>query len=310
MATFRQPGPAPAEMLRTGALAVRGAFRPRPPDRRLFDAIEDAGLPDGEVTVRVRALPQVARRVPLAGLVEGARTLRRASSAMTTFVVEHPEATFLVDPGFCRDAHHRVLPELPTILRPLITPPRSTVSTADGLELRPLHRSPDFALPTHAHWDHVCGLLDLPGLPVWLPRAEREWILAGSRPPVGGVRAALTDGRPILDYELDGPPVSTFAASHDLFGDGSVVVVDLGGHPPGSVGVLARTSSGPVLLAGDAAWHFEQVARLRQKPSIPGEFVDDNRDAAFAMLHRLHLARHTVRVIPTHDHDAVGALCG
>ncbi|WP_338856483.1 MBL fold metallo-hydrolase [Gordonia hongkongensis] len=296
MATFRQPGPVPAEMLRTGALAVRGAIRPRPPDLRLIDAIEDARLPDSEVTVRVRALPQVARRVPLAGLVEGARTLRRASSAMTTFVVEHPEATFLVDPGFCRDAHHRVLPELPTILRPLITPPRSTVSTADGLELRPLHRSPDFALPTHAHWDHVCGLLDLPGLPVWLPRAEREWMMAGSRPPVGGVRAALTDSRPILDYELDGPPVSTFAASHDLFDDGSVVVVDLGGHTPREhrrpgPHVLrpgpARRRCGLALRAGGApapeAEHPRRIRRRRPRRGV--------RDAAPAPPGPPHRAR-------------------
>lgn len=261
-------------------------------------------------TVRVRALPQVARRVPAAGLVEGALTFRRLPSAMTTFVVEHPEATFLVDPGFCRDAHLRVLPELPTVLRPLITPPRSTISTAEGLELRPLRRTPDFALPTHAHWDHVCGLHDLTDLPVRLHRVEREWVLTGTDPPVGGVRGALTDGRPVLDYELDGPPVSTFTSSHDLFGDGSVMIVDLAGHTPGSVGVLARTSSGPVLLAGDAAWHAEQVERLRQKPSIPGEFVDADRDAAFATLHRLHLARHALRVIPTHDHDAVDGLCG
>ena len=44
----------------------------------------------------------------------------------------------------------------------------------------------DFAMPTHAHWDHVCGLLDFPGLPVHLHRAEHEWVSSGPVAPVGG----------------------------------------------------------------------------------------------------------------------------
>jgi len=35
--------------------------------------------------------------------------------------------------------------------------------------------------------------------------------------------------------------VLTFTRSHDLFGDGSVVVVDLAWHTPGSVSVLLHT---------------------------------------------------------------------
>ncbi|WP_425300293.1 ABC transporter permease subunit, partial [Nocardia farcinica] len=37
---------------------------------------------------------------------------------------------------------------------------------------------------------------------------------------------------------IDGPPVLSLARSRDVFGDGSVVLVDLAGHTPGSFGVL------------------------------------------------------------------------
>ncbi|WP_262365878.1 MBL fold metallo-hydrolase [Gordonia sp. OPL2] len=305
----RERSPGPGEVLTALGHLARGTVRPRPPDARLMASIADAGLPAGDRTVTVRALPQVTRRVPATGIVEGAAPVRRLESAMTTFVVEHPAATFLVDPGFCRQARDRVLTELPFLTRLLVTPPRTTVSTVDGLTTRPPIRQPDFALPTHAHWDHVCGLLDLPGLPVLLRDTEQAWILDGERPVAGGVRPALTDGRPVRTYGLDGPPVSTFTASHDLFDDGSVLVVDLAGHTPGSVGILARTARGWVLLAGDAAWHHEQVDRLRQKPAFPGEFVDADRDAAFATLHRLHLARHRMRIVPTHDSSVSTHLC-
>ena len=77
----------------------------------------------------------------------------------------------------------------------------------------------------------MCGLLDLPGLPVYLHRTEHDWVTTGSVAPVGGVRDSL-EGRTTIDYELDGPPVLTFTRSRDLFGDGSVVLVDLAGHTP------------------------------------------------------------------------------
>ncbi|WP_245848711.1 hypothetical protein [Mycobacterium palustre] len=96
----------------------------------------------------------------------------------------------------------------------------------------------------------------------------------------------------------------TFAASHDLFGDGAVVLVDLAGHTPGSVGVLAHTRRGWLLIAGDAAWHTLQIDKVRQKSSYPGVFVDEDRDETFRTLHRLHRARHIVSIIPTHDHQA------
>jgi glyoxylase-like metal-dependent hydrolase (beta-lactamase superfamily II) len=124
---------------------------------------------------------------------------------------------------------------------------------------------------------------------------------------VGGVRDSL-EGRTTIDYELDGPGVLTFTRCHDLFGDGSVVLVDLAGHTPGSVGVLLHTSAGDVLLAGDAAWHTYQVDDIRQKSSYPGGLADEDRDEAFRTLHRLHLVKDRVMVVPTHDPDAAKLL--
>ena len=59
-----------------------------------------------------------------------------------------------------------------------------------------------------------------------------------------------------------------------------------------------------VLIAGDAAWHELQIENARQKSGYPGVLVDEDRDETFKTLQRLHLARHTVRIVPTHDHQA------
>lgn len=247
--------------------AVRGVVRPRRPDRRLLESIIDAGLPEARGTVSIRALPQVSRTIPTAVAVEGAFTPRQVGNALTSFVIEHPQARFVVEPGVCHDVEERAIAELPAVLRTVMHPRPRPVPTVTALQQEGIGTL-DFALPTHAHWDHVSGLLDLPGLPVYLHRVEHQWISFGQVAPAGGVRAALRN-RSIAEFDLDGPPVLTFSASHDLFGDGTVVLVDLAGHTPGSIGILAQTWSGGVLLAGDAAWHSLQVEKIRQKASFP-----------------------------------------
>jgi glyoxylase-like metal-dependent hydrolase (beta-lactamase superfamily II) len=189
------------------------------------------------------------------------------------------------------------------VLRATVRPPSDTIPTIEALSRLPETPQLDFALPTHTHWDHVSGLLDLPDLPVHLHRVEHDWVASGPVAPVGGVRDSLRD-RPIVHYDLDGPPVLTFTRSHDVFGDNSVVLVDLPGHTPGSVGVLAHTNRGWVLIAGDAAWHELQIEKVRQKSSYPGGLADEDRDETFRTLHRLHAARHAVTIVPTHDHQA------
>ncbi|MEE2854360.1 MAG: MBL fold metallo-hydrolase [Actinomycetota bacterium] len=287
---------------------VLGMVRPRRPDERFLRSVVDAGLPDPGRTVTVTALPQLPRPVPTAAIVEGAFTPARIENSLTSFVVTHPAATFIVDPAVCGDVERRAIAQLPAVLRVAVRPPAGTIPTRTALNGLPDARL-DFALPTHAHWDHVSGLLDLPGLPVHLHRREHSWIGSGGVAPVGGVRDSLRD-RPVNEYDLDGPPVLTFTASHDLFGDHSVLLVDLAGHTPGSVGVLAHTARGWILIAGDAAWHYLQIDKIRQKSSYPGNLVDEDRDETFKTLQRLHLARHAVTIIPTHDHQAALRLAG
>ncbi|MCU1643807.1 MAG: hypothetical protein JWN03_4082 [Nocardia sp.] len=286
---------------------LRGAVRPRPVDERFLRSITDAGLPTPHRTVRVIALAQAPRVVPTAMVVEGTFAPRRITNSLTSFIVQHPEATFIVDPSVCLDAEDRAIAQLPSALRGVVRPPAETLATITALGLEPGLPAPDFALPTHAHWDHVCGLLDMPGLPIHMHRPEHEWISTGPLVPVGGVRDSLLD-RPLVEYDLDGPPVLTFTRSRDLFGDGSIVLVDLAGHTPGSIGVLAHTERGWILLAGDAAWHTLQIDKIRQKSSFPGNFVDTDREETFKTLHRLHLAKHFATVIPTHDHEATRQL--
>jgi glyoxylase-like metal-dependent hydrolase (beta-lactamase superfamily II) len=274
-------------------------LRPRRRDDRFLAGLHDAGVPEATATVRLTALHQTQHIVPTAVIAEGARSPSRVTIGMTSFLVEHPSARFVVDPAVCADVHTRVLPELPGLIRMIVTPDRPV--TGLDTALAAVGRRPDeidFALPTHLHWDHISGLVELPAaVPVRTLPVERDFILGGS-----GFATGPLLGRTFDTYELDGPPVLTFDRSHDLFGDGSVVLVDLAGHTPGSVGVLLAVQGGHrVLLAGDAVWHGLQVRLLREKAPFPGNLVDADRDAAFAVVHRLHALPDNIEVIASHD---------
>jgi hypothetical protein len=75
----------------------------------LLRSLRDAGLPSTTQTVSVRSLRQVAKSVPTAMVVEGRQRSRRIPIALTTFVIEHPQARFVVDPALCVDAVRRVI---------------------------------------------------------------------------------------------------------------------------------------------------------------------------------------------------------
>ncbi|PUB32068.1 glyoxylase-like metal-dependent hydrolase (beta-lactamase superfamily II) [Promicromonospora sp. AC04] len=275
------------------------------PDAAFESTLPDAGLPTPTAAVTLTAFAQVTRSVPTMAIVRGLREPTTVLNAMTTFLVRHPSATFLIDPAICDDIRGRVLPQLPQPMRAVVTPPSDVISVTRSLGSLGIPEDEiDFALPTHLHWDHVAGLVDLPLVPIRTSHAEWDWAMSGPRAPQGVVRRPL-ENRAVTFYDLAGPPVLTFERSHDLFGDGSVVLVDMAGHTPGSVGVLLHVGAGDwVLMAGDAVWHLLQVEKVRPTASFPGRLTDNDRAGAMRTIRRLAALDRRVTIVPTHDHDA------
>ncbi len=300
------------ECCRAIAATPGRVLRPWPKNGRLLGAlrqrVRERPAPPAARTVRLTALPQGRAAVPTVVLAEGIWGLPlRTPIGMGGFLVEHPRARFLVDPALCADVHRRVLPELPQPLRSLVAPEKPVRGLGEALREQGVDAADiDFALPTHLHWDHVSGLLDLPdGLPVRVRAVERAFALdGGPEAPLGFARLPLR-GRELAEYELDGPPVLSFERSLDLFGDGSAVLVELAGHTPGSVGLLLALDGGRrVLLAGDAVWHRAQIAHVRQLAPMPGALVNADPPEAFTTLHRLAALPPEIQVVPAHDPDA------
>jgi glyoxylase-like metal-dependent hydrolase (beta-lactamase superfamily II) len=167
---------------------------------------------------------------------------------------------------------------------------------------------------SHFHADHIAGLRDFPHARFIASRAA--WAdahaLRGLRALLRGVIPALIPDDFATRAELldpfTGPPLPALGPTHDLFGDGSALLVALPGHARGQIGLLARTERGPLLLAADGCWLGRSLRERRPPAPRAGLIADDPRAVAttIARLHAFAAARPDVAILPTHCAEALG----
>lgn len=165
---------------------------------------------------------------------------------------------------------------------------------------------------SHFHADHIAGLHDFPHARFIATKAAYESVRG--RRGVSALRRAFIPSLLPLDFEIRatlisdfaGPPLPGLGQTHDLFGDGSALLVRLPGHAKGQVGMLANTERGPVLFAADGCWLTGQVREQRPPHPITNLFVDDAAAVRSTIegLHTFMLARPDVAIVPTHCPEA------
>jgi glyoxylase-like metal-dependent hydrolase (beta-lactamase superfamily II) len=164
----------------------------------------------------------------------------------------------------------------------------------------------------HGHVDHAPGLPLFPDATVVVEK--REWA-AMNRPAwaalSGGYIRDLYKGgaleRQIIDMETQGVPLGPFRKTVDLFGDGTLVLVDLPGHTAGQMGLIATIEDGSaVFFIGDAGWVSGNFVLNRTPSQVIRLFVDSFRNfkQSLQSIHDFHKMNPDVLVVPTHCPDA------
>ncbi|MCB9703729.1 MAG: MBL fold metallo-hydrolase [Myxococcales bacterium] len=302
MSSPRTPAPARLGSLLALALALLAlACRP------ILPAVE-APKP-----TRVKATPPPSLTLCW---VESGRFGPATASAL---VIRHPAGDVLVDAGnslnFLAEIEVYDPPERRRLRRlPGLLVPKTGLSD----QLKAIDVDPAgirWFIPTHAHVDHLGGYLDLPPIPVLLSAPERALIERGAEERLNEVvpahAAAIVPHANTLDFASG--PYETFPAHADLFGDGSVIVLPLPGHTPGSVGVLVTLPEGRrILHVGDAANDRKGIRKRWAKPKLL-RWTDGDRPQAeetVAELHNLVEAAPKIELLPAHERSAYRKVFG
>lgn len=118
---------------------------------------------------------------------------------------------------------------------------------------------------SHLHADHSGNANDYAGSTWIVQKAERDYMFGGNVPARidPNLFSALKQSKTVL---IDG--------DHDVFGDGSVMLISTPGHTPGHQSLLVRLpKTGPVLLSGDL-YHFPGERTFKTFP------VNDDKQTA------------------------------
>jgi len=158
---------------------------------------------------------------------------------------------------------------------------------------------------THMHIDHVLGLPDIPkGTPLFAGPNEMD-IRAIEKAALGRSFDRLLAGHDVRSFDLKkARPLGSLPAVLDVFEDGSLFAIHVPGHTHGSMAYLARTKTGPVLLAGDVShtiWGWENGVE-------PGLFSTDGDENAksLALLKSFAAAHPEMKVFVGHETDGKG----
>src|SRR5262249_15813074 len=210
---------------------------------------------------------------------------------------KHPKGDLLIDTGFGRDFPQQ-FQTLPLMLRAVtfysLWHPAADMLKAAGYDLNSLRA----IVLTHSHWDHESGLPDFPGTPVWVTPQEHEFIRNG-----GNWQFVFPSIR-YEEYAFEVGPYLGFPSSHDVYGDGSIVVVPAPGHTPVGVIIFVTLHDGTrYAFVGDLVWQLEGITLREERPWITrkSDFEPDGTRSNLLRMIAIKERLPELIIVPAHD---------
>ena len=206
------------------------------------------------------------------------------------YLIDHPEGTALVDtglhPGVREDPHGRV-GWVADVLRLELPEGQDLASRLAALGVDP--GGLRYLVNTHMHFDHAGGNVLVPPH-VELVVQEREWAAANDQQ---GIETNFYNPD---DYSQE-RPVRAVDGEHDLYGDGSVVLMPTYGHTPGHQSL--RVSGGgeeDLILCADACYFADWMDSEESPP-----YGFDKEQELASLRHLRSLRDAGARMVYGHD---------
>jgi glyoxylase-like metal-dependent hydrolase (beta-lactamase superfamily II) len=207
---------------------------------------------------------------------------RKLQLTASCYLVRHGEEYLIWDTGYPAANTSGAQPSGPTVKTSLVE------------QLAQLNLKPDqirFVGISHYHGDHIGQAGSFPQSTLLIGKGDWE-ALSASPPPAGANPA------PVSHWISGGGAVEAVPRDKDVFGDGSVVMLDTPGHTPGHHSLLVRLKEkGVVLLTGDLA-HFRENYDSGGVPSF-----NTNRADTLASLDRFKEIAANLKATVIIQHD-------
>lgn len=261
-------------------------------------------------SVRFAIVKTAARQSSEWLLFAGGR-FEAAETVFSAFLIQHGDDQFLFDTGLGRQIDGQYGADMPRWARLFFyydAPVRPASDQLAAAGIAPISR----IVVSHGHWDHLSGLADFPGAEVWLSPAEHHQVET-PQGGAGGVWPSQVAGITAWkDIAFNGGPFEGFDASHDLYGDGRVVLVPMPGHTEGSVGLFLTVDSGRrYFFVGDVTWRAAALKTGAPKYWAARWIVDHDAARTQEALERIRAAQARdpqLVVVPAHDGEVQGRL--
>ena len=174
------------------------------------------------------------------------------------FLVVHPRGTLLWDVGIIPDA--QITPggiEIPLGRGSTANKASTTLkSQLSAIEYQP--KDITYIAVSHGHADHVANANDYSASTWLVQRAERDSMFSDQARKQAAFAnySGLEHNKTVL---LDG--------DHDVFGDGTVMLISTPGHTPGHQSLMMKlTKTGTIILTGDL-YHYAAERTLKTLPN-------------------------------------------
>jgi N-acyl homoserine lactone hydrolase len=203
------------------------------------------------------------------------------------YLLHHPQGWMLWDTGVTDAVAAMPQGQPPADPRAVHWRRRTTLaSDLEALGVKPADIK--YVAISHTHPDHIGNVELFPQSTLLVQKAEYEW------PNPLGV------GRFKPEH-----PVNKLEGDHDVFGDGSVIILATPGHTPGHQSLLVKLpKTGALVLSGDAV-HFKANWDNRR---VPGQNTD--KDKTTASMQRIAdvMAKEKAQLWINHDKAQRGEL--
>lgn len=245
-----------------------------------------------------------------AAAIQGGSWLRKVRFHATAVLLEHElHGPVLFDTGYSKRFFEETK-DWPYRLYRWVTPVTITENGGIAELLRQRGIGPDtlkHVIVSHWHADHIGGLRDFPKATIHTSMAAWD-----SVQEVSGLAALRKAFLPGLVPDDAAERLNWIGEGSDVFGDGSLRVLEFSGHAVGQIGVRFTAEDGTsVLLAADACW-LSAAFREKRMPHPVTRLIHDWEAyrASLARLHRMHRDEPDLLIVPCHCPETAKRIAG